>query len=152
MVVGFGGVEGCCVKSTTGLSQKLRWPKISTWNYQVILHSFTCFAMYDKELQSVNCCITSKNGVNVCFYNNYTCSFIVVICFVYMGDLCAQFLTHNSNINLCSIAKGRLYRPPHLFECSAHRNDLSPVNLWDNPVKTIQELSFLDYQKRAYYT
>ena len=30
--------------------------------------------------------ITYKNGVNVRFYNNYTCSFIVVICFVYMGD------------------------------------------------------------------
>ena len=27
-----------------------------------------------------------KNRVNVRFYNNYTCRFIIVICFVYMGD------------------------------------------------------------------
>ena len=27
-----------------------------------------------------------KNRVNIRFYNNYTCRFIVVICFVYMGD------------------------------------------------------------------
>ena len=33
---------------------------------------------------------------------------------------------------------------PHLFDCTAHPNDLSPVNLWDKPVKTIRELSFLD--------
>ena len=36
--------------------------------------------------QLINCCITYKNGVNVHFYNNYTYRFIVVICFVYMGD------------------------------------------------------------------
>ena len=37
-------------------------------------------------IQLINCCITYKNGVNVRFYNNYTCRFIVGICFVYMGD------------------------------------------------------------------
>ena len=30
--------------------------------------------------------LSPKNRVNVRFYNNYTCRFIVVICFVYMGD------------------------------------------------------------------
>ena len=33
---------------------------------------------------------------------------------------------------------------PHLFDCTAHHNDLSPVNLWDKPVETIRGLSFLD--------
>ena len=33
---------------------------------------------------------------------------------------------------------------PHLFDYTAHPNDLSHVNLWDNTVETIQELSFLD--------
>ena len=33
---------------------------------------------------------------------------------------------------------------PHLFNCTAHPNDLSPVSLWDKPVVTILELSFLD--------
>ena len=33
---------------------------------------------------------------------------------------------------------------PHLFDCVAHHNDLSPVNLWDKPIEPIQELSFLD--------
>ena len=33
---------------------------------------------------------------------------------------------------------------PHLFDCVAHPNDLSPVNLWDTPIETIRELSFLD--------
>ena len=33
---------------------------------------------------------------------------------------------------------------PHLFDCTTHPNDLSPVNLWDKPVMTIRELSFLD--------
>ena len=33
---------------------------------------------------------------------------------------------------------------PHLFDCTAHPNDLSPVNLWDRPIETIRELSFLD--------
>ena len=33
---------------------------------------------------------------------------------------------------------------PHLFNCTTHPNDLSPLNLWDNPVKTIRYLSFLD--------
>ena len=33
---------------------------------------------------------------------------------------------------------------PHLFDCTAHLNDLSPVNLWDKPVKTIRELSIQD--------
>ena len=45
--------------------------------------------MYDKVIECYtvnNCCITYKHGVNVCFYNNYTCRFIVVICFIYMGD------------------------------------------------------------------
>ena len=27
------------------------------------------------------------NLVNVCYYNNYTCRFIVGICFVYMGEI-----------------------------------------------------------------
>ena len=33
---------------------------------------------------------------------------------------------------------------PHLFHCTAHPNDLSTVNLWDKPVESIRELSFLD--------
>ena len=33
---------------------------------------------------------------------------------------------------------------PHVFNCTAQPNDLSPVNLWDKPVKMIRELSFLD--------
>ena len=33
---------------------------------------------------------------------------------------------------------------PHLFDCTAQPNDLSPVNLWDKPVKSIRKLSFLD--------
>ena len=33
---------------------------------------------------------------------------------------------------------------PHLFDCMAHPYDLSPVNLWDKPIETIRELSFLD--------
>ena len=33
---------------------------------------------------------------------------------------------------------------PHLFDCMAHPNDLSPVNLWDKHIETIRELSFLD--------
>ena len=33
---------------------------------------------------------------------------------------------------------------PHLFDYTAHPNDLSHVNLWDKPVETIRELSFLD--------
>ena len=33
---------------------------------------------------------------------------------------------------------------PHLFDCVANPNDLSPVNLWDKPIETIRELSFLD--------
>ena len=33
---------------------------------------------------------------------------------------------------------------PHLFHCTAHPNDLSTVNMWDKPVESIRELSFLD--------
>ena len=33
---------------------------------------------------------------------------------------------------------------PHLFNCTAHPNTLSTVNLWDKPVESIRELSFLD--------
>ena len=33
---------------------------------------------------------------------------------------------------------------PHLFDCVAHPNDLSPVNLWDKPFEMIRELCFLD--------
>ena len=33
---------------------------------------------------------------------------------------------------------------PHLFNCTAHPNDLSTVNLWDKPVESIRELGFLD--------
>ena len=33
---------------------------------------------------------------------------------------------------------------PHLFDCMTHPNDLSPANLWDKPIETIRELSFLD--------
>ena len=33
---------------------------------------------------------------------------------------------------------------PHLVDCMAHPNDLSHVNLWDKPIETIRELSFLD--------
>ena len=32
----------------------------------------------------------------------------------------------------------------HLFDCVAHSNHLSPVNLWDKPIEPIRELSFLD--------
>ena len=32
----------------------------------------------------------------------------------------------------------------YLFNCTAHPNDQSPVNLLDKPVKTIRELSFLN--------
>ena len=32
----------------------------------------------------------------------------------------------------------------HLFDCMAHPIDLSHVNLWDKPIETIRELSFLD--------
>ena len=32
----------------------------------------------------------------------------------------------------------------HLFYCTVHPNDLSPVNLWDKPFETIRELSFLE--------
>ena len=32
---------------------------------------------------------------------------------------------------------------PHMFKCTAHPSDLSPMNLWDKPVKTIWGLSFL---------
>ena len=31
----------------------------------------------------------------------------------------------------------------HLFDCMAHPNDLSPVNLLDKPIETIRQLSFL---------
>ena len=33
---------------------------------------------------------------------------------------------------------------PHLFNCTAHLNNMSPVYLWNKPVMTIWELSFLD--------
>ena len=33
---------------------------------------------------------------------------------------------------------------PRLLDCVAHPNDLSPVNLWDKPIETIREFSFLD--------
>ena len=33
---------------------------------------------------------------------------------------------------------------PHPFDCMAHPNDLSTVNLWDKSIETIRELSFLD--------
>ena len=33
---------------------------------------------------------------------------------------------------------------PRLFNCTAHPKDLSKVNLWDMPVNTIRELTFLD--------
>ena len=33
---------------------------------------------------------------------------------------------------------------PHLFDCMAYPNDLSPVNLWDKPIEKIRELSVLD--------
>ena len=32
----------------------------------------------------------------------------------------------------------------HLFNCTAHPNALSTMNLWDKPVESIRELSFLD--------
>ena len=32
----------------------------------------------------------------------------------------------------------------HLFDCTAHPNDMSPMNLWDKPVEKVWELSFLD--------
>ena len=39
---------------------------------------------------------------------------------------------------------------PHLRNCTAHTTDLSPVNLWDKPVKMIRELSFLDPVNKDY--
>ena len=33
---------------------------------------------------------------------------------------------------------------PHLFDCTAHTIDPLHVNLWDRPIETIRELSFLD--------
>ena len=33
---------------------------------------------------------------------------------------------------------------PHLFNCTVHPTALTPENLWDKPVKTIREMSFLD--------
>ena len=33
---------------------------------------------------------------------------------------------------------------PHLFNCTDHPTALTPENVWDRPVKTIGELSFLD--------
>ena len=33
---------------------------------------------------------------------------------------------------------------PHLFNCADHPNALTHNNLWNRPVKTIRELSFLD--------
>ena len=33
---------------------------------------------------------------------------------------------------------------PRLFNCTAHPATLTPESLWDRPVKTIRELSFLD--------
>ena len=33
---------------------------------------------------------------------------------------------------------------PHLFDCMAHPNDLSHVNLWDKHIETIRKLNFLD--------
>ena len=37
-------------------------------------------------MYTVNKLLQYLRRVNVRFYNNYTCRFIVVICFVYMGD------------------------------------------------------------------
>ena len=31
---------------------------------------------------------------------------------------------------------------PHLFDCVAHPNDLSPVNLWDKPIETNENWAF----------
>ena len=50
-------------------------------------------------------------------------------------------LTESSSSSDCGIYPQDV---PHLFNCTAHPTDLSPVNLWDKPVKTIRELSFLD--------
>ena len=36
------------------------------------------------------------------------------------------------------------YDVPHLFNCTAHPNNLSTVNLWDKPVESIRELRFLN--------
>ena len=32
----------------------------------------------------------------------------------------------------------------HLFTCTAHPTDLTPVDLWQNPVESIREFSYLD--------
>ena len=37
---------------------------------------------------------------------------------------------------------------PHLFNCTAHHNPLSTVSLWDKPVESIRELSFLDQRNK----
>ena len=33
---------------------------------------------------------------------------------------------------------------PHLFKCTDHPTTLTPENVWDRPVKTIQKRCFLD--------
>ena len=50
-------------------------------------------------------------------------------------------LTDSSSCPDCGIDQQDI---PHLFNCTAHPTDLSPVNLWVRPVKTLQEQSFLD--------
>ena len=44
----------------------------------------------------------------------------------------------------CSDCRMDPQNVPHLFDCTAHPNDLSRVNLWDRPTDTVRELSFLD--------
>ena len=39
---------------------------------------------------------------------------------------------------------------PHLFNCTAHPTALTPENVWNRPVKTIRELSFLDPENLDY--
>ena len=48
-------------------------------------------------------------------------------------------LTESSSCPDCGIVPQYI---PHLF-CTAHPTYLSPVNLWDKPVRTIRKLSFI---------
>ena len=54
-------------------------------------------------------------------------------------EMCVLYVSFGSKVR-----PRTLQDVPHLFDCTGHPNDLSPVNLWDKPVKTIQEMSFLD--------
>ena len=49
-----------------------------------------------------------------------------------------------SDSSSCSYCRMDTQDIPHLFDCTAHPNDMSHVNFWDRPTETMRELSFLD--------